>query len=60
MLPEDKVYAFIAKVQESPKYAQLDTALVKQIASEELRNQKTGKCAENTVPAWSLWCIHHN
>jgi len=45
MLPEVKVNAFIAKVQESPKYAQLDTTLVKQIANEELRNQKDEKTA---------------
>ena len=45
MLPEDKVNAFIAKVQESPKYAQLDTTLVKQIATEELCNQKDEKTA---------------
>ena len=49
MLPEVKVNAFIAKVQESPKYAQLDTTLVKQIASEELRNQKDEKTALKTT-----------
>lgn len=49
MLPDDKVNAFIAKVQESPKYAQLDTTLVKQIASEELRNQKDEKTALKTT-----------
>ncbi len=49
MLPEDKVNAFIAKVQESPKYAQLDNALVKQIANEELRNQKDEKTALKTT-----------
>lgn len=49
MLPEDKAIAFVAKVQESPKYAQLDAALVKQIASEELRNQKDEKTALKTT-----------
>lgn len=49
MLPEDKAAAFIAKVQESLKYAQLDAALVKQIASEELRNQKDEKTALKTT-----------
>ena len=49
MLPEDKVNAFIAKVKESPKYAQLDAPLVKQIASEELRNQKDEKTALKTT-----------
>jgi len=49
MLPEDKINAFIAKVQESPKYAQLEPALVKQIAIEELRNQKDEKIALKTT-----------
>ncbi len=49
MSPEDKADAFFTKVQESPKYAQLDTALVKQIASEELRNQKDEKTALKTT-----------
>ncbi|MBP7212842.1 MAG: hypothetical protein KBA03_01280 [Anaerolineaceae bacterium] len=49
MLPEDKVNAFIAKVQESSKYAQLDFTLVKQIAIEELRNQKDEKTALKTT-----------
>lgn len=49
MMPEDKVKAFITKVQESPKYAQLDIALVRQIAGEELRNQKDEKTALKTT-----------
>ena len=49
MLPEDKINTFIAKVQESPKYAQLDIALVRQIAGEELRNQKDEKTALKTT-----------
>ncbi len=49
MLPEDLVNAFIAKVQESSKYAQLEPALVKQIATEELRNQKDEKTALKTT-----------
>lgn len=40
-MPEDEeIEKFVAKVQESTKYAQLDPNLVRQIALEELRKQK--------------------
>jgi 16S rRNA (guanine(1405)-N(7))-methyltransferase len=40
-MPDDEcIDKFVAQVQESAKYAQLDSNLVRQIAVEELRNQK--------------------
>ena len=40
-MPDDEcIDKFVAQVQESAKYAQLDSNLVRQIALEELRNQK--------------------
>ena len=49
MPAEKEAGEFIAKVQESAKYAQLDPGLVSQIAREELRNQKDWRTALKTT-----------
>jgi 16S rRNA (guanine(1405)-N(7))-methyltransferase len=49
-MPENtKVDNFVAKVQEGAKYAQLEPGLVRQIALEELRNQKDQRSALKTT-----------
>ena len=49
MLEPGEVEQFVAEVQESAKYAQLDIGLVRQIALEELRNQKDRRSALKTT-----------
>ena len=49
MFKDEEINHFVAKVQESAKYAQLDPDLVRQIALEELRNQKDWRDALKTT-----------
>lgn len=49
MPEEDDISNFVAQVQESAKYAQFDPELVRQIALEELRNQKDWRDALKTT-----------
>lgn len=49
MLEPGEVEQFVAEVQESGKYAQLDEGLVRQIALEELKNQKDRRSALKTT-----------
>ena len=49
-MPEiDRVDELVAKVREGAKYAQLDTGLVRQIAREEMKNQKDQRSALKTT-----------
>ena len=49
-MPEDEgIDKFVAQVQESAKYAQLDADLVRQIAVEELKNQRDLRTALKTT-----------
>jgi 16S rRNA (guanine(1405)-N(7))-methyltransferase len=49
MFKDEEINHFVAKVQESPKYAQLDPDLVRQIAVEELKNHKDWRDALKTT-----------
>jgi len=49
MSEDEEIEKFIAEVQESAKYAQLENGLVRQIALEELRNQKDQRIALKTT-----------
>lgn len=49
MFEHGEVEEFVAEVQESGKYAQLDEGLVRQIALEELKNQKDRRSALKTT-----------
>lgn len=49
MFKDEEINHFVAKVQESPKYAQLDPDLVRLIALEELKNHKNWHDALKTT-----------
>ena len=49
MFKDEEINNFVAKVQESPKYAQLDPDFVRQIALEELKNHKNWRDALKTT-----------